>query len=52
MKKFILTFCIVSYFGFSNAFANEYVTSNYAPAEQPNEYQTQYPLPVNKNIWN
>ena len=47
MKKFILTFCIVSYFGFSNAFANEYVTSNYAPAEQPNEYQTQYPLPVN-----
>ena len=47
MKKFILTFCLVSCFGLSGAFAEEYVTTNYAPAEQPNEYQTQYPLPVN-----
>ena len=47
MKNFILTLCAISCFGISSVFANEYVTTNYAPAEQPNEYQTQYPLPVN-----
>ncbi len=49
MKKQLLSILILSMMISSPlvAFADEYYTSQYAPAEQANEYQTQYPLPVN-----